>query len=1340
MSYKKLKIALKDALSVTVSVTTALWLVAPAFVGGVVPTANAAASDIVDGSLIRANGTFDVYIVKIANGHLSKRLILNPEVFNSYGHLSWSDVMDVSQAVVDSYTTSNVVRVDGDTKVWQLNPNGDTGTKQWITTADVFLGLGYSWDSVYTINQTEANLYTTGADITSSTGGTTGGTTPPAPTGTGLTVALSSTTPASNYVAVGSAFTDFADINLTAGSQDVTVNSVTVTRQGLGADSDVNNVYLFNGNNRLTLSGTLGSGKVTFTNSNGLFVVPAGSTYTLSIKADLNSGAGSKTYQFGIASASDIQTSGSAAVNGTFPLFGNIMSGATVSNPSIATLRVQAISVGTTINAGTTNQLVGQFQFQANNSNVNVSQVMFTEVGSINPSMDLANLKLFQGSTQVGQTLDQPNQDGSMVFDFSNAPLTITSGQNVTFSVYADVLGTPNRYFTVTIQRNYDVIATDTTYNAGILTTSISGSFPIQQPAVINVQAGNLVVNTNANSPTGNISTSINDVVLAKFDVLAAGEPVKLFTMPVRFNYTGSMANDNSTGDNNSFANLRLVTSAGIQLGTTYSTPSSASGYAHTAGPNSRFDFTFGSSASPMNFILAANTTTTLEVRADILSSMDTGVTAFRVDLISSTNNAQGTISLSNTSTTTNIGRTLTVVSTPFSHALNSGLGNSTYVKGATGVRTGSFVLTAGAGEGILLTNVTVKSNATAATTFQNMKVLVNGGPFGITQGSLQNNQNYTFSGSSQIMIPVGGTAVVDVYEDVQNGAATGTLTPAVVFINAVGSGAQSGTARTSSGGNTNGQSLTIATSGSLAISVDSGTLAASNIAMGATNITFGSFKLTTGTNEGANITSIKVTDTFGGLTANAATALSNIKLFDNQTQIGSAIASLTSGAATFQFSPAFHMDANTVKTIAIKADVNAYNSTASSSGSTHTFSVAANGDVVGTGDGSGANLVPTGAPAAGNAQSVFRTSLNVTLDGSSPSGSRTVSATDQIALYDFTAGSNFDALVQQFSVTLSSAVAVTNTMRVRDVNGYISGSVAGVAATSQSGVIGIAPTAFTAITSGDLTINGTSVGAVTDGTDAITQAANLVTAINTVTSTTGVTAALVGTTLAANKVALYRATTAGDITIGFAGATATLATTGLTAGTTHVVVPTIAAAPTAFTAPGDTIADGDLQICGGTGTTCTNTSVGAVTAGGLATLQTDALVAAINSKTSITGVTAARTPTGTGNTYVLIRATTGHAGVTLGTSATLARTGLTANSTQSTTYVVALPSGYTVTAGTTRVITLEVDTSSPSWNTSTNQDAGAARITAVTWNDQGGSSANIPSINLPVVAGTLLY
>jgi flagellin len=111
-----------------------------------------------------------------------------------------------------------------------------------------------------------------------------------------------------------------------------------------------------------------------------------------------------------------------------------------------------------------------------------------------------------------------------------------------------------------------------------------------------------------------------------------------------------------------------------------------------------------------------------------------------------------------------------------------------------------------------------------------------------------------------------------------------------------------------------------------------------------------------------------------------------------------------------------------------------------------------------------------------------------------------------------------------------------------------------GTTTTSSANVTGAAPTAFTAITAGDLTINGVSVGAVAAGGNAATQGANIAAAINTKSGLTNVTA----TADAAGKVSLVNVSGSSTV-VAFAGASASTAITGLTAGTTAATSSTVA-------------------------------------------------------------------------------------------------------------------------------------------------------------------------------------
>jgi len=228
-------------ISIFTSITTIAWLSGIALLA---PIGVGAA--IVDGDIVSPDAEFtegdvtyypyDVFIVKIVGTKTFKRLILNPEVFESYGHLEWANIQTISAATVDGYTTSDLVRELNDSKVYKLTPDGDVGTKGWVNmTAAEFESEGYDWDSIYVINVTDRDNYTTGADIT----------TGPVSVGTQLSIALAADTPAAGIAVKSEIRAPFTKINLTASSDgDITIDSLTMERTGTGLDTDFDHLVL----------------------------------------------------------------------------------------------------------------------------------------------------------------------------------------------------------------------------------------------------------------------------------------------------------------------------------------------------------------------------------------------------------------------------------------------------------------------------------------------------------------------------------------------------------------------------------------------------------------------------------------------------------------------------------------------------------------------------------------------------------------------------------------------------------------------------------------------------------------------------------------------------------------------------------------------------------------------------------------------------------------------------------------------------------------------------------------------------------------------------------------
>lgn len=114
---------------------------------------------IADGSLIRAQGDYKVYIIQ--DGY--KRHILDGRIFDFYEHLNWANIIEITPEERDSYITSSWVRAVNDKKVYEIN--GDK-TKHWLNmTAEQFLESGRRWEGVFVINRQERNFYQTGAAV-----------------------------------------------------------------------------------------------------------------------------------------------------------------------------------------------------------------------------------------------------------------------------------------------------------------------------------------------------------------------------------------------------------------------------------------------------------------------------------------------------------------------------------------------------------------------------------------------------------------------------------------------------------------------------------------------------------------------------------------------------------------------------------------------------------------------------------------------------------------------------------------------------------------------------------------------------------------------------------------------------------------------------------------------------------------------------------------------------------------------------------------------------------------------------------------------------------------------
>jgi len=131
-----------------------------------VPNVDAALAALNDGDIVQAPGRPPVFVVKVIGAKRFKRWMISPRVLAAYG-IPFSRIKLVDKAVLDRMPTSFLFRRFGDAKVYELWDivEGSTGSRRWIPTVTDFLGRGFDFDAVYTINDVEYRLYTEGTPL-----------------------------------------------------------------------------------------------------------------------------------------------------------------------------------------------------------------------------------------------------------------------------------------------------------------------------------------------------------------------------------------------------------------------------------------------------------------------------------------------------------------------------------------------------------------------------------------------------------------------------------------------------------------------------------------------------------------------------------------------------------------------------------------------------------------------------------------------------------------------------------------------------------------------------------------------------------------------------------------------------------------------------------------------------------------------------------------------------------------------------------------------------------------------------------------------------------------------
>jgi hypothetical protein len=557
--------------------------------------------------------------------------------------------------------------------------------------------------------------------------------TPTTPASDGdLTVALSASSAAAQTFPQGASSTAVAAYDFTATSDDVTITNLVVKRTGVGTDGDWT-LYIYDGEDRLTSGKTINSTshEATFT---GLSVtVAAGTTKTLTLKADTATSSTGGDSFFEIVAAESV-TSNAQSVGGSFPVKSNKQE----VNTAVSAGTITIIDTGSMTNpkVGEDNVTIAKFKLTTANEAGLVSQIALLVDGTISAT-DVQNAKLYQGTTLLASTAGVNSKD-LLVFTL-DTPFTIEKGDSRNFDVTADLnTGRGSDTTKFYLDEGTDLVATGGTYGFGMAVTSTGydggtcAGGSTDECNYTTLQGGDITITSSGPTAT-EVAVNSKDVVLMDFTIASVSEvTVKKFGIFLTSNETAGDDTDGGmlgVSDVSNYTDIKIINkdTGAVLMGPIDSTAlktTSAGSTAIAAATDEEGFYTFQD-----EFGMAAGEELNLALTADIANNTEAGFVNDTVyaslDLdntsaleIKDINNKTITNASSVVPTSDITGKTMTVDAATLTTTKAATPVSDTFVKGTKGVELIGLSTAAGSASDIKITDIVIRLYGDTSTTF----------------------------------------------------------------------------------------------------------------------------------------------------------------------------------------------------------------------------------------------------------------------------------------------------------------------------------------------------------------------------------------------------------------------------------------------------------------------------------------------------------------------------------------------------------------------------------------------------------------------------------------------
>jgi len=360
-----------------------------------------------------------------------------------------------------------------------------------------------------------------------------------------VTISLASDTPTGTTVPKGSQGVEMAKFKFVG---EGTINSLTIHRYGVGAANAFDNVYLYEGNTRLTNGRSVSTATHEVEFNNIGFEV-SGTDY-LTVVADFDIAADGQ-HGFEIESSSKVSLS---SVSGVFPVKGELFA---VGDEEVNEITVEAKGDPTNPNVGDHADL-GYFRIINNgSSDAELNRLTLLQSGDINND-DLTELELWADSENE-IIAEASGLDGDkLIFDLGSA-YTIPDGAQRNFTIMGTTTGRSGRTVEMYAEYTSDVLVIDTQYGVGaqVNIDMFDGGADDEMLDVL-LQGGDITIGY-AGPTSGDISLNGQDQVLLNFAITSASRDVDVRKVEVRIDGDPGQANDRlDDGGTDQFDDIKI--------------------------------------------------------------------------------------------------------------------------------------------------------------------------------------------------------------------------------------------------------------------------------------------------------------------------------------------------------------------------------------------------------------------------------------------------------------------------------------------------------------------------------------------------------------------------------------------------------------------------------------------------------------------------------------------------------------------------------------------------------------------------------------------------------------